>query len=186
MIGPLMLGYKDSHAEDPDTQRKVNTMKHKKVFFFREKKNAGPNLMVKVLKRMHLDMKHRSCADMSAECNRLGGSKKNIDSRISIAIQKCIACTHRGPNFTTGKIQKKESLFYKDFFIQRRKVTNHRYYTLLFSLECLNSLNTGFTTARFVNMENRSVSETVNKVATDHWIYGKPQNVFFIWMTSAI
>ena len=29
-------------------------------------------------------------------------------------------------------------------------------------------------------MENRSVSETVNKVATDHWIYGKPKNVFFI------
>ena len=95
MSGPLMLGnnYKDSHAEDPDTPRKVNTMKHKKVFFFKEKKNARPNLTVKVLKRMHLDMKHGSHADMSAERNRLGGSKKNIDSRISIAIQEFIACT---------------------------------------------------------------------------------------------
>ena len=45
MSGPLMLGnnYKDSHAEDPDTQRKVNTMKHKKVFFSSEKKRTlGP------------------------------------------------------------------------------------------------------------------------------------------------
>ena len=50
---------------------------------------------------------------------RLGGLKKNIESRISIAIQECIACTHRGPNFTTGKIQRKESLFNKDVFIQR-------------------------------------------------------------------
>ena len=81
---------------------------------------------------MHLDMKHRSFADMSAECNRLGGSRKKIDSRISIAIQECIACTHRGSNFTTGKTQKKESLLNKDVFIQRRRVTNHRYYTHLF------------------------------------------------------
>ena len=31
MRGHLMLGnnYRDSHAEDPDTQRKVNAMKHK-------------------------------------------------------------------------------------------------------------------------------------------------------------
>ena len=85
--------------------------------------------MVKVLKRMHLDVKHGSHADMSAECTKLGGSKKNIDSRISIAIQECIACTHRGPNFTTGKVQRKESLFNKDVFIQWRRVTNHRYYT---------------------------------------------------------
>ena len=78
MSGPLLLGnnYKDSHAEDPDIQRKVNAMKHKKVFFFQEKKNAGPYLTVKVLKRMHLDMKHGNFADMSAECNRLGGSRK--------------------------------------------------------------------------------------------------------------
>ena len=36
-----MLGnnYKYSHAEDPDTQRKVNTMKHEKVFFSSEKKD---------------------------------------------------------------------------------------------------------------------------------------------------
>ena len=79
MSGPLMLGnnYRDLYAEDPDTQRKVNAMKHKKVFFFREKKNTGPNLRVKVLNRMHIDMKHGSHEDMSAECNRLGCSKKH-------------------------------------------------------------------------------------------------------------
>ena len=71
-------------------------------------------------------------------------------------------------------------MFNKDVFIQRRRVTNHRYYTHLFSLECL---NTGFTTSRFVNMEKRPASEMLNKVATNHWIYGdgfgKPQNAFF-------
>ena len=72
--------------------------------------------------------------------------------------------THRGPNFTSGKTQEKESLFNKDVLIQQRRVTNHRYYTHLFSLECL---DTGFTTARFVNMENHSISETVKKVATE-------------------
>ena len=48
------------------------------VFFLLDKKDARPNLTVKVLKRMHLDMKHGSFAGMSAECNRLGGSRKNI------------------------------------------------------------------------------------------------------------
>ena len=46
MISPLMLGnnYRDSHVEDPDTQRKVNAMKHKKIFFLQDKKDARPNL----------------------------------------------------------------------------------------------------------------------------------------------
>ena len=61
-------------------------------------------------------------------------------------------------------------MFNKDVFIQRRRVTNHRYYTHLFSLECL---DTGFTTARFMNMEKCSVSEMVNMVATEYWIYGE-------------
>ena len=52
-------------------------MKHKKIVFFQDKKDARPNLTVKVLKRMHLDMKHGSFADMSFECKRLGGTKKN-------------------------------------------------------------------------------------------------------------
>ena len=57
--------------------------------------------------------------------------EKNIDSRISIAIQECIACAHRGPNFTTGKVQRNDPLFNKDVFIQRRMATNHMYYTHL-------------------------------------------------------
>ena len=84
---------------------------------------------------------------------------------------------------TEGRTQQNESLFNKDVLIQQRRLTNHRYYTHLFSLECL---NTGFTMARFVDMENRFVSETVNKVATEFWIYGeygdgfgKPKNAFF-------
>jgi len=84
-----------------------------------------------------------------------------------MAILECIVCAHRGPNFSTGKLQRNKSLLNNDVFIQRRRVTNDRYYTHLFSIECL---NTGFTMARFVNMENyRSTSEMVNKVATDYW-----------------
>ena len=90
----------------------------------------------------------------------------------------------QGTKFTTGNVQIKESLFNKDVFIQWRRVINHRYYTHLFSLECL---NTGFTDhCQIRNTENQSASETVNKVVTDHWIYskygdrfGKPQNAFF-------
>ena len=69
MIVPLVLGnnYRDSHAEDPDTQRKVNAMKYKKIFFLLDKTAAKPNLTVKVLKRMHLVMKHGCFADMTAE-----------------------------------------------------------------------------------------------------------------------
>ena len=82
---------------------------------------------------------------------------------------------------TKGKLQKNESLFNIDIFIQRRRVTNNRYYTHLFSIKCLN------TRARYVHMENyRSNSDMVNKVATDYWIYCeygnglvKPLNTFF-------
>ena len=73
-------------------------------------------------------MEHVSFADMSSECKRLGGSSKKIDSRISIAIQECIVCAHRGSNFTTAKVQRNKSLFNKNVLIQRRRVTNHRYY----------------------------------------------------------
>ena len=74
---------------------------------------------------------------------------------ISIAIQKCIACT--------------EAQFLQQVKLRKR---NH----------CL-SLDTGFTTARCVNMEKCSISETVNK---EFWTFGeygdkfgKPKNAFF-------
>ena len=70
-------------------------MKHKKIFFLQDKKAARPNLTVKVLKQMHLNMNHGIFADMSAECKRLGGMRNKIDVRILISIQECIACTHR-------------------------------------------------------------------------------------------
>ena len=59
-----------------------------------------------------MDMKHGSHADMSVECDRLVGSKNNIDSRTSIAIQECIACEHRGPDLK-GKVLRNESLLTK-------------------------------------------------------------------------
>ena len=58
-------------------------------------------------------MKHSSHVEMTVEC-----SKKNISNRIAMVIQKCIACIHRGPNFSTGKLQRNKSLFNKDVFIQ--------------------------------------------------------------------
>ena len=40
-----MLGnkYRDSHAEDPETQRKVNAMKNKKIFFLLWEKEYQSN-----------------------------------------------------------------------------------------------------------------------------------------------
>ena len=88
---------------------------------------------------------------------------------------------------TSPKVNSKrmiESLFNTDVLVQRRRETNDRNNTHLFSIECL---NTGFTTARYVNMGNyRSNSDMVNKVATDYWIhseygdgFGEPLNAFF-------
>ena len=80
---------------------------------------------------------------------------KKTDIGILTVIQECIACTHRGPNFTTGKTQKNDSLFNKDVLIQQRRVKNHRYNTHLFSL-------------RFHRGEvcGHGLSETINKVVT--------------------
>ena len=121
-------------------------MKTKKIFFFPHNKSAAPNLTVKTLKRMHMDMDHGSHAEMTAECKRIGCPKKTIEYRIAKVIQECIACLHKGPNFTKGKLQKNESLFNTNVFIQQRRVMNDRYYTHLFSIQCL---NTGFTTTRY-------------------------------------
>ena len=123
--------------------------KHKERLNSMNIKSAAPNLTVKTLMRMHMDMDPGSHAEMTAKCKRLGCPKKTIDDRI-IIIQECITCLHKGPNLTKGKLQKNESLFNTDILIQRRQVTNDRYYTHLFSMECL---NTGFTTARYVNID---------------------------------
>ena len=81
---PLLIGmnYRDAHAEDLKTQRKVSTMNTKKIFFFRDNKSTTPNLTVKMLKCMHMDMDHGSHTQMTAECKRLGCPKKTIDNRI--------------------------------------------------------------------------------------------------------
>ena len=93
---PLLIGinYKDAHAEDPESQRKVNAMNTKKIFFSQDNKSTTPNLMVKMLNRMHMDMDHGNHAQMIAECKRLGCTKKTIDDRISKVIQECITCLH--------------------------------------------------------------------------------------------
>ena len=40
-------------------------------FCLPRKKNASPNLVVKTLKRMHMDMKLGNHADMTEECKKL-------------------------------------------------------------------------------------------------------------------
>ena len=119
-----------AHAGDPETQQKVKAMNNKKVFF--PDKTATPNLTVKMLKRMYMEMDHGGHAEMTAEFKRLGCPKKTIDYRIAKVIQECIACLHKGPNFIKGKIQKNESLFNTDVLVQHRRVTNDRYYTHYF------------------------------------------------------
>ena len=116
---PLLLGinYRDAHAEDPETQRKVNTMNTKKIFFFHDNKSATPNLTVKKLKLMHMDMDHGSHAEMTAECKRLGCPKKTIDeSRKGNTRVHCML-TQRSQLH-----QRNESLFNTNVLIQRRRV----------------------------------------------------------------
>ena len=97
--------------------------------------------------------------------------KKTIDNNISKVKQECIACLHKGPIFTRGKLQRNESRFNTDVLIRSKRVTNDRYCTHLFLMECL---NTSFTTARYVNRKKyTSKYDMVNKVATDCWIYGE-------------
>ena len=72
------MNYKDSHAEDPDTQHKVNALNTKKIFFLQDHKKTTTNLTVKRLARMHMDMEHGDHAQMTAECKRLGSKKKSI------------------------------------------------------------------------------------------------------------
>ena len=81
---------------------------------------------------MHMDMDHGSHAQMTAECKRLGCTKKTIDDRIAKVIQECITFIHKGPVFTRGKLQRNESLFNTDVLVQRRRVTNDSYYTIYF------------------------------------------------------
>ena len=93
---PWLIGnYRDAHAEDPETQRKVNTM-NTRNFFFWDNKSTTPNQTVKTLKRMHMDMDHGSHAQMTVECKRLGCLKKTIDDKIAKVIQECIASLHKG------------------------------------------------------------------------------------------
>ena len=75
---PLLIGmnYKDPHAEHSETQRKVNVMNTKKIFFFRDNKSTTTNLTVKMLSLMHMDMDHGNHAQMTAEFKKLGCTKK--------------------------------------------------------------------------------------------------------------
>ena len=107
---------------------------------------------------MHMDMDHGDHAQMTAECKRLGCTKKSIEDRISKVIQ--------GSIFTQGKVQKNKSWFNTDVLLRRKRVTNDHYYTHLFLMDCL---NTSFTTARYVNMEKYSSKyDMLNKVATGY------------------
>ena len=66
------MNYKDFHAEDPDTQHKINGYNTKKIFFLRDHKSTTTNLTVKRLARMHTDMKHDDHTQMTIECNKKG------------------------------------------------------------------------------------------------------------------
>ena len=105
------MNYKDAHANDPETQQKVNAMNTKKIVFFRDNKSTTTNLTVKRLTRMNMDMDHGDNAHMTAECKRLGCTKKSIEDRISKVIQESITCQHKGSIFTQGKVQKNKSWF---------------------------------------------------------------------------
>ena len=114
-----------------------------------------------------MDIEHADHTQMTIECKRLGSKmNKSMDLRISRVIQEGITCRHKDPTFTQGKGKKYKSGFNTDFLVRRKPVRNDHYYTHLFSLK---GLHTGYTTARYVNMEKyESKYEMLNKVATEY------------------
>ena len=48
---PLLMGmsYKDGHAEEPDTQHKLDNLNTPKIFFFKDNKAPNPNITVKMI-----------------------------------------------------------------------------------------------------------------------------------------
>ena len=79
---------------------------------------------------MNMDMDHGDHAQMTAECKRLGCTKKSIEDIISKVIQECITYLHKGSIFTQGKVQKNKSWFNTNVLVRRKLVTNDHYYTI--------------------------------------------------------
>ena len=82
---PLLMGmnYKDGHAEDPDTHRKLGKLNTPKIFFFKDNKAPKPNVTVKRLANIHKDMEYADHVKMTMECNRLGCKPvKSMDLKI--------------------------------------------------------------------------------------------------------
>ena len=78
--------------------------------------------------------------------------------------------------FFQGHGNKYNTPFNTDVLVRREVVTGDKYYTHLFTLECM---DTGFTIARYINKyKYDSRYDMLNRVALDLWIYGEDGNGF--------
>ena len=126
------MNYKDFHAEDLDTQRKLGKLNTQKILFHQDSKAPTNNLMVKRLACMYMDMELADHTQMTIECKRLGSKiNKSMDFILLRVIQECITCRHKDPTFTQGKGQKYRSGFNTDVLFKRKPVRNDYYYTHL-------------------------------------------------------
>ena len=106
---PVLMGinYKDCNAEDPNTQHKLGKLNIPKIFFLRGKEAPTPNVTVKRLAHIHMDMENADHTQMVMECKRLGSKmSKSMELKISKVIQECITCRHKDTTFTQGKGKK--------------------------------------------------------------------------------
>ena len=138
------MNYKDGHAEDPDTQRKLGNLNTPKIFFFKNNKAHNPNVTVKRLAHIHKDMDHADHAQMATECTRLGcKTNKSMELRISRVIQECIVCKLEDEVFSQGQGKKYKTDFNTDVLVRREPRDKETILTTpIYSLFILYTLDT--------------------------------------------
>ena len=126
---------------------------------------------------IHKDMDHPDHTQMTTECTRLGHKvDRTVELRISRIIQECQVGKNKSRLFSHGHGNKYNTRFNTDVLVRREVVTGDKYYTHLFTIECM---DTGFTIARYINKHKYdSRYYMLNKVALDLWIYGEDGNGF--------
>ena len=184
---PLLVGrdFRDTHIECPTLQKQVNELNSPRIYFFKDKKAPTARMTLNQVRRIHRDMDHPDHTQMTNECMRLGHKVDRIvELRISRIIQECQVCKNKSRLFSHGHGNKYNTRFNTDVLVRREAVTGDKYYTHLFTIECM---DTGFTIARYISCcRYDSRYHMLNKVALDLWIYGEdgnglgvPRNAFF-------
>ena len=151
LVMPLLVGmdFRDNHIECPTLQRQVNELNFPRIYFFKDKQAPTSRMSLKQVRRIHKDMDHPDHTQMTTECTRLGHKvDRTVELRISRIIQECQVCKNKSRLFSHGHGNKYNTPFNTDVLVRREVVTGDKYYTHLFTIECM---DTGFTIARYIN-----------------------------------